>query len=244
MRGFTDRIFRFFGNLIQIRFAENSFVEKELPSENTEERVKIGFVPEERSARLLIDINVFVLALRAFHDAIDASVRRNEIKRILTGIDWIEHHKDKYTGRRVLSESSVIEYDHEKRTAICLTQVNYDVVFAPKGIFRKNDKKFDIYLLRDSVILEADLKCISSKQSFAISNRIIAGSYQAPRVVLDIRSNISSKDLIDGLRSGTGRNNLLKEILLFYNGKFYRLPKTLIWSKKIFNILKSEKGYT
>ena len=52
------------------------------------------------------------------------------------------------------------------------------------------------------------------------------------------------KDLIDGLRSGTGKNNLLKELLIFYKNRFYVLPVKLIWSKNIFKILKSEKGYT
>lgn len=237
MPGSSETKLRFFSNWIEGKFAKNNFVEEELPSEHTDERIEIGFAPQERIPNLLVNINVFALALKAFHESVDAIGRRKQIQRIMTAEDWIEHHKDKHTGRRVLSESSVIEYNHEKLTAICLTQVNYDVLFAPKGMFRRNDKKFDVYLLNDSVILEADLKCISSKQSSAISNRIITGSNQAPRVVLDIRSDISSKDLIDGLRSGTGRNNLVKEVLLFYKGRFYRLSKTLIWSKKIFRIL-------
>lgn len=202
-----------------------------------EDRIRIGFVPEERRPSLLVNIDFFVVPLKAFYNAVDARERKNQIKKILEAKDWFEHYRDKHTGRRVLSESSVIEYDHERLTAICLAQVNYDVVFAPKGIFQRNDKKFDIYLLRDNIILEADLKCILSKRPDTMAKRIINGSNQAARVVLDIRSNIQSRDLIDGLRTGTGKNNLVKEILLFYKGKFYQLPKSLIWSKKIFQVL-------
>ena len=57
-------------------------------------------------------------------------------------------------------------------------------------------------------------------------------------------SAISATDLIDGLRSGTGKNDLIKEVLMFYRYKFYILPVSLIWSKRIFEILKNEKGYT
>jgi hypothetical protein len=192
----------FFGNPILTRFAKNNFVEKEPSSESAGERVEIGFVPEEKSVRLLLNVNFFILALKAFHNAVDARTRRTEIKRILSAVDWVEHYKDKYTGRRVLAESLTIDYDHEKLTAICLAQVNYDVVFAPSG------------------------------------------SSQASRVILDIKPDILPKDLIDGLRSGTGKNNLVKEIFLFYRNRFYVLPRNLIWSKRIFKILKNEKGYT
>ena len=237
MQGSSETKLHFFSNWIRGRFAENNFVEQELPSGDSGERMEIGFVPQEKTPNLLVNINVFALALKAFHESVNAIERRKQIQRIMTAGDWIEHHKDKHTGRRVLSESSVIEYNHEKLTAICLTQVNYDVVFAPKGMFRKDDKKFDIYLIRDSIILEADLKYISSRHPDTIAKRIVGGSHQARRVVLDVRSDIQSKDLVDGLRSGTAKNDLLKEILLFYKGRFYRLPKALIWSKKIFRIL-------
>ncbi len=122
--------------------------------------------------------------------------------------------------------------------------MDYDVVFAPAGIFPRGGKRFDIYLLKDIIILEADLKCISSKNPLTIAYRIKEGSEQASRVVLDVKSIIQAKDLIDGLRSGTGKNSLIKEVLLFYRNKFYILPVNLIWSKRIFDILKSEKGYT
>ena len=111
-------------------------------------------------------------------------------------------------------------------------------------MFKRDQKRFDVYLLRDTIILEADLKCIFSTNPDTIGNRIVNGSDQASRVVLDIRSGVQFRDLIDGLRSGTARNNLIKEILLFYRNRLYILPKNLILSNKIFDILKSEKGYT
>jgi hypothetical protein len=137
-----------------------------------------------------------------------------------------------------------MEFDHERQTAIKLAQMNYDVVFAPVGMFKRDQKKFDVYLLRDTIILEADLKHVSSKNPLTIAYRIKEGSDQAPRIVLDIASDIDAKIMIQGLRSGAYKNRLLKEILLFYKKKFYRLPKSLVMSNRVYEIIKSEKGYT
>ncbi|HEY4064911.1 MAG TPA: hypothetical protein VGM30_23570 [Puia sp.] len=220
-------------------------MERESPKGlNESEALVLGFEPSKRPFLLLINIIFFASAIKAYSDAVTAASRKQEVQRILAATDWFVHYQDKKTGRRVLSESICIQYDHEKRTAICLARMNYDVVFAPDGMFHRSQKKFDVYLLRDTIILEADLKCVSSTRPDTIANRIIGGGNQARRIILDIRSTIRAKDLIDGLRSGTGKNNLIKEILLFYRNKFYILPKSLIWSKKIFDILKSEKGYT
>jgi len=186
----------------------------------------------------------FVAAIKECQEASDPKLRRELIIKILSFDGWCMHYRDKNTERCVLSENETLQYTHEKRTAICLAQMNYDVVFAPTGLFKRNDKKFDVYLLRDTIILEADLKCISTTLPDTVAKRIIGGSNQAARVVLDVRSAITASALIDGLRSGTGKNDLIKEILLFYRSRFYRLPKKLIWSKRVFEILKSEKGYT
>ncbi len=191
----------------------------------------------------MIDVTLFASAIRAYYRSINAKNKRKEVARILALADWFEHYKDKTTGRRVLSESSRIEHEHERQTAISLAQMNYDVVFAPSGLFKRDQRRFDVYLLRDVIVLEADLKCIFSLNPDTIGQRIVGGSDQAPRLVVDIRSSISIKDLIDGLRSGTVRNDLIKEIMLFYKKKLYILPKSLIKSKRIFDILKSEKGF-
>jgi hypothetical protein len=58
---------------------------------------------------------------------------------------------------------------------------------------------------------------------------------------MDINSDIDYKRLIDGLRSGVSKNNLIKEILLFYNHKFYSLPNKVILSKNMYNIFKSKQ---
>lgn len=192
----------------------------------------------------LVDIKRFIALISAYRLAIDPAARRKAVQKILTNIDWYIHYFDKKTGRKVLSESNRIQHDHERRTAIRLAQVNYDVLFAPAGIFNRSQKKFDVFLLRDIVLLEADMKSVISKNPDTIANRIIEGANQASRVILEIRSAISINDLIDGLRSGTGKNKLIKEVLLFFRNKFYVLPTNLIWSKRIFGIIKSEKGYT
>lgn len=170
--------------------------------------------------------------------------RKKKFDRLMSAFSWHEHYKDKVTGRRVLCISKQMEYQHELTTAIFLAQTNYDVVFAPSALFTRDVKKFDIYLVRDNIILQADLKNITSTNPGTIAKRIIGGSDQASRIVIHINSGINKKDLIDGLRGGVERNRLIKVVLLFYKGKFYMLPKTLILSKEIFKILKCKKGYT
>lgn len=93
-------------------------------------------------------------------------------------------------------------------------------------------------MIRGHIVLKADLKSISSKAADPIANRIINGAEQASRVVIDIVSNINKKELIDGLRSGAKKSNLLVEILLFYNNRFYRLGRNEILSKRIYELIK------
>lgn len=165
-------------------------MEEELPSDqlDSERSAELGFEPGRSSVPLLVNISLFSIAIKACREAINARARKNEIQKLLA-MDWFEHYRDRKTGRRVLSESRLIEHDHERQTAIYLARMNYDVLFAPEAMFKRNQKKFDIYLLRDTVVLEADLKCISSKHPDTIANRIISGSDQASRLVIDIRSD-------------------------------------------------------
>lgn len=193
--------------------------------------------------RELVDIALFIAILAGYRIATDTKTRRILIQKIFSTIDWYVLYFDKTTGRRVLAETSRIQHDHEGRTAMRLTKMNYDVLFAPAGLFKRSQKKFDVFLVRDTFLLEADMKSIVSKNPETIANRIIEGSNQASRVILEIRSDISGKELVDGLRSGTGKNKLIKEVLMFYRNKFYVFPVNLIWSKKIFEIIKNEKGF-
>jgi hypothetical protein len=187
---------------------------------------------------LFSDITGFVALVQSCFENLTAVYRKTQIQNILASAGWHEHHRDSKTGRRVLSHSAELEHAHEKTTAILLTQVNYDVIFVPKAMFKRSEKRYDVLLLRETVILKADLKCIFSKNPDTIANRIKEGSDQASRVVLHICSDVTAKVLIQGLRSGCYKNSLLKGILLFYKAKFYLLDKNLITSKRIFDIIK------
>lgn len=209
----------------------------QLEKDHTEpEKIEIVYQSEEFI--LWSDITGLVAVFQSCFEKISAAQRKIQIAKILSEKDWHEHYRDKATGRRVRSETELIEHQHELNTAICLAQINYDVIFAPKIMFVREQKKFDIFLLRDTVILKADLKSITSKNPDTIAKRIKGGSDQASRVVIHINSDIEKKALIDGLRSGVERNSLIKEILLFYKKGFYRLPKNLILSREIFKVLK------
>src|ERR1700744_524770 len=84
--------------------------------------IEFGFEPESKPVLLLVDIVFFITAIKACYDAADARGKKEQIKKLLSSMEWFVHYCDKHTGRRVLSESSKIEYAHEKSTAICLAQ--------------------------------------------------------------------------------------------------------------------------
>lgn len=201
-----------------------------------EKSIEVGYIPGCEK-HLLLDITVFIGLLKSCYEVVGTKIKRVRIDKLMAAEDWVEHYRDRSSGRRVLAES-VIEHKHELRTAIALAQIEYHVIFAPRGMFKWNEKRFDVFLVKEHVILKADLKCILSKNPDTIAKRIKGGSEQASRVVLDINSDIEKNSLIDGLRSGIVKNKLIVEILLFYKSKFYKLPKNLIGSKRIYDIIK------
>lgn len=166
------------------------------------------------------------------------TLKKEEIKKLLLMDGLINHHQDKVSKRVVLAACKKFEYPQEQHTCKKLTEVNYDVIVVPKGYFKRDEKKFDVFISREHVFFEADLKCITTSNPDTIGKRIKEGSEQAARIVLDITSAIQKKELVVGLKTGCERNPVLKEILLFYNSLFYCLPKTQILSKNIFSVIK------
>ena len=166
------------------------------------------------------------------------TVRQQGIINLLNCDGLNCHIENNDTDRGVYSVSNTFEYPHELATATKLTAENYDVVFMPAGFFGRNEKKYDVLLCRDHLAFQADLKSITSTNPDTIGKRIKEGSHQAPRLVLDINSGIPRKDLIQGLKIGCERNDLLKEIMLFYNHRFYRLFISQILSNRIYDIIK------
>jgi hypothetical protein len=185
-----------------------------------------------------MELEHFLRALASFYEAPGKLERKGLVEMILSDPGWCALYMDRTTGRRVLAEGPMLDHEHEKRTAISLCKWDFDVLFAPKGMFRRDWKRFDAFLIRDHIILEVDFKTINSKNPDKIGKRIKEGSEQAPRLVLDIQSDIDRTSLIDGLRKGTERNNLLLEIIMIYKRKCYILPRSLILSEKIFLFIK------
>jgi adenine-specific DNA methylase len=208
------------------------------PGNFEEERIfEIGFVPGQAKF-LFIDITFFISLLKPCFDAVGSKLKKAKVEKLLTSVDWHEHYTSKISGNRVLAESDYMEHGHELKTASSLADKGYDILFAPKGMFQRTDKKFDIFIIKDHVLLKADLKSITSKNPDTIAKRILGGSDQASRIVIEICSDIEKKYLIDGLRSGVENNRLIKEIFLFYKNQFYKLPKELIKSRRIFDVIK------
>jgi len=176
---------------------------------------------------------------KALIESIKEASKEDKIERIQDLLEYealYNHHSTKE--HKVLAECNELEYAHEFHTCKKLLKEGYHVVFVPKGYFNRFQKRFDIFLFKGHLLFEADLKCLNTVNPDTIAARIKEGSEQANRLVLDIHSNINKKTLIDGLRSGCERNDGLIEIMIFYNGAFYRLPKTQVIGKNIFAIIK------
>jgi len=199
--------------------------------------IKIGY-EQKKEALFLIDIVGFVALVTSCYDIVDRKLKEGRIKQLKAWPDLVEIYHSKQSGRSVLCESSNLEHLHEQRTTELLADVGYDVIFAPKGMFSRQEKKFDVFLLKSHIILKVDLKAVSSKNPLTIAKRIKEGSDQAPFIVLHICSDIERMALIDGLRSGVYKNKLIREIMLIYKKKLYRLPKNLVESWGIFDIIK------
>jgi hypothetical protein len=160
------------------------------------------------------------------------------ISRLLQTEGLIKHYESKRTGCVVVALCEKFEYDHELQTSMKLADEQYNVLLVPQGYFARHEKKFDVFLCRNHVMIETDLKYINSRKPDAIAARIKEGSEQSSRLVIDIASNIEKVTLIEGLKSGCVRNKLIEEIMLFYSGKFYRLQKSQILSRSIFQSIK------
>jgi hypothetical protein len=184
-----------------------------------------------------LDIELFREKIQAIKLG-PSSDRQKRIEELLQIDGLTMFYQNKYTKCHVITCETKFDYIHEYHTAIKLTGEYYHVLFVPKGYFSRTEKKFDVFIAKAHIFLESDLKRVISVNPDTIGKRIREGSEQSERVILDVHSNISKKALIDGLKLGCNRNKALVEVMLFYNSQFYRLSKSKILSKKIFNIIK------
>ena len=113
----------------------------------------------------------------------DKTAKIETVKKLFELNGLISHYTDKITKRVILANCVQFEYPHELHTSQKLTGADYDVIFVPKGYFKRSEKKFDVFLSRGHIFLESDLKCISSTNPDTIGNRIKEGSEQSVRVV-------------------------------------------------------------
>lgn len=209
-----------------------------IPGSKDEERpIEKVYDPAAGEGALLIDITLFYSLLRPCFEAAGAKKRQKAINALLSSQEWVKLHTDRESECSVYTEKEDMDHAHEISTAKALAAMDYDVLFAPAGMFARDEKRFDVFLIRGHVILKADLKSLTTKNPDTIAQRIRGGCEQANRLVIDIVSDIEAKKLVDGLRSGvTGQSNL-KEILLFYRNRFLRLTKQDIQAKSIYKLL-------
>jgi hypothetical protein len=161
------------------------------------------------------------------------------INRILSLQGFYSLAEDSKSGCKILCETGTRPaHSHEIMTTKRLISFGYNVLFAPKGLFTREQKCFDIYLAKEHILLRADLKAIFSKNPMTIANRIKDGSEQSSIIVLEVCSDLETSILIDGLRSGACKNKLLKEIMLLYKGRLIRLQKSQIECSAIFKLIR------
>jgi hypothetical protein len=64
---------------------------------------------------------------------------------------WITHYQNKRSKCVVLADSNEFEYPHEHHTYKKLAAADYNVILVPKGFFKRNEKKFDVFLCRGHI---------------------------------------------------------------------------------------------
>ena len=87
-----------------------------MQQQNSEEfiepdKIQIGYLVEKTV--LWSEITGIVSLFHACFERIMAVDRKKKIEKLFNSFDWFEHHLDKVTGRRVLSETALIEHQHE-----------------------------------------------------------------------------------------------------------------------------------
>lgn len=188
---------------------------------------------------LYSDITGFITLIRSIYESTERSTKQKLIHELKSDKELISVYINQNNGKQIFKHDYTRVIDHELATAKKITEVNFDVIFAPKGMFGRGQKRFDIFAIKnDSSIIKADLKANFEPTPNAIFKLIESGNKQAEHLVLDVNSTINSDDLIDGLRSGLSAGKNVKTIMLFYKKRFHNLDRNAIFSKNIYKMLK------
>jgi len=191
------------------------------------------------SGVLYSDVTGFISIINSIIEAGQKGIRSRLINELKEDKDLISDYINKDFGTQIFKHKPTKILMHEFVTAKKLTDVNYDVIFAPKGMFKTKDKKFDVFVIyKDKYLIRADLKANFEPTKNSIFKSIESGSKQAEHIVLDINSEISINDLIDGLRSGLIAGKNVKSVMLFYKKQFLNLDRNAVFSKVIYKLLK------
>ena len=192
-----------------------------------------------KSGVLFSDVTGFVSIIKSIIDNRHLATRQNLIQELLTDKDLFSVYINADNGRQIFKHEYTIILDHELSTAKKLTEVSFDVIFAPKGMFKRGQKRFDIYAVhKDGNLIKADLKANFEPTKNSIFNSIKSGGKQAGHIVLEIKSAIQIEDLISGLKEGCRDEKNVKTIMLFYKKRFFNLDRNTILSKRIYKLLK------
>jgi len=200
------------------------------------EKPEIGSQPTA-SMKLHSDVTGFVTTINSIISSTQNNIAKREIIKLKADKELDVTFTNPDTGRQILKHSYTKPLDHEFVTAKKLTDVDFDVIFAPKSMFGKKDKKFDVFILSDVHITKADLKANFTPKSNAIYKSLESGAGQAKNIVIDINSKIGKDELIDGLRNGVKDFPKIKKVLLFYRKKYHELDRRTIFSKSIYRLL-------
>lgn len=191
------------------------------------------------SGVLFSDVTGFVLIIKSIIDNRHLVTRQKLIQELLTDKDLFSVYINAENGNQIFKHEYTLILDHELSTAEKLTGVGFDIIFAPKGMFKRGQKRFDIYAIRkNGILFKADLKANFEPTKNSIFNAIKSGGKQADHIVLEIKSAIQIEDLISGLEEGCRDEKNVKTIMLFYKKRFFNLDRNTILSKRIYKLLK------
>jgi hypothetical protein len=191
-----------------------------------------------KSKIIYSDITGFVGIVQSIVESTQGKIRAANIEKLLSDKDLIVQFTNAETGKQIFKHEYTKVLKHEYETAKKLTDFGFNIVFVPKTMFKKKDKKYDIFALTEKTLTKADLKANFTPTSNAVYNSIVSGNKQAKHIVLDIKSLISTDELIQGLRDGIADSKGIQSIKLFYKKKYYELDRNLIFSKRIYSIFK------
>lgn len=168
------------------------------------------------------NLNIDIAGFNALKDLIGKSatkVRKNNVAKIkkLNGMEEIYTFKGKGVYKpddRKISEDELL-------AAKKAVEAGIEMIFSSPSEFSKVGGKtppnFDTYIVgKNYKLYPADIKSNFTGTSNSIQQSIVASKNQSPTVIIDLRSKVKLKDLVEGINAGFIDNSEAKRVIVLY----------------------------